>query len=185
MADHAAERDRRTAGPDRSHPGRQPARLHRATPPSASAGRSSSSSSSSWPRSSPGRPCWSRATSAPAMSDKVNRTVQQAFLTAIAMYAVMAPIGYFASPLAARFRQRLARGARAGAAVPAHQLHVQHRHAAVLHADVGAARRRRRAHADAARRDDDDSQRRPQRDPDPRPRSDPGARHRWARRSAP
>ncbi len=30
--------------------------------------------------------------------DKVNRTVQQAFLTAVAMYAVMAPIGYFLSP---------------------------------------------------------------------------------------
>ena len=30
--------------------------------------------------------------------DKVNKTVQQAFLTAVAMYAVMAPIGYFLSP---------------------------------------------------------------------------------------
>ena len=30
--------------------------------------------------------------------DKVNRTVQQAFLTAIAMYAVMGPVGYFAAP---------------------------------------------------------------------------------------
>ena len=30
--------------------------------------------------------------------EKVNRTVQQAFLTAIAMYAVMGPIGYFAAP---------------------------------------------------------------------------------------
>jgi putative MATE family efflux protein len=30
--------------------------------------------------------------------DKVNRTVQQAFLTAIAMYAVLGPIGYVASP---------------------------------------------------------------------------------------
>ncbi|MGH9200821.1 MAG: MATE family efflux transporter, partial [Vicinamibacterales bacterium] len=30
--------------------------------------------------------------------DKVNRTVQQAFLTAIAMYAVLGPIGYLASP---------------------------------------------------------------------------------------
>jgi putative MATE family efflux protein len=30
--------------------------------------------------------------------DKVNRTVQQALLTAIAMYAVMAPIGYFLTP---------------------------------------------------------------------------------------
>jgi putative MATE family efflux protein len=32
-------------------------------------------------------------------AEKVNRTVQQALLTAIAMYAVMAPIGYFATPL--------------------------------------------------------------------------------------
>ena len=31
-------------------------------------------------------------------AERVNRTVQQALLTAIAMYAVMAPIGYFASP---------------------------------------------------------------------------------------
>lgn len=31
-------------------------------------------------------------------SEKVNRTVQQAFLTAIAMYAVLGPIGYFATP---------------------------------------------------------------------------------------
>jgi putative MATE family efflux protein len=30
--------------------------------------------------------------------EKVNRTVQQAFLTAIAMYAVLGPIGYMASP---------------------------------------------------------------------------------------
>ena len=30
--------------------------------------------------------------------DKVNRTVQQALLTAIAMYAVMGPIGYFLTP---------------------------------------------------------------------------------------
>ncbi len=30
--------------------------------------------------------------------DKVNRTVQQAFLTAIVMYAVLGPIGYLASP---------------------------------------------------------------------------------------
>ena len=32
-------------------------------------------------------------------SEKVNRTVLQAFLTALAMYFVMAPIGYFASPV--------------------------------------------------------------------------------------
>ena len=31
-------------------------------------------------------------------ADRVNRTVQQALLTALAMYAVMAPFGYFASP---------------------------------------------------------------------------------------
>src|SRR5687767_13344206 len=31
-------------------------------------------------------------------SDRVNRTVQQALLTALAMYAVMAPIGYFGAP---------------------------------------------------------------------------------------
>jgi putative MATE family efflux protein len=30
--------------------------------------------------------------------EKVNRTVQQAFLTAIAMYAVMGPVGYFLTP---------------------------------------------------------------------------------------
>ena len=32
-------------------------------------------------------------------AEKVNRTVQQALLTAISMYAVMGPIGYFAAPL--------------------------------------------------------------------------------------
>jgi len=32
-------------------------------------------------------------------AERVNRTVQQALLTALAMYAVMAPIGYFATPL--------------------------------------------------------------------------------------
>ena len=30
--------------------------------------------------------------------DKVNKTVQQALLTAIAMYAVMGPVGYFLAP---------------------------------------------------------------------------------------
>ena len=35
--------------------------------------------------------------------EKVNRTVQQAFLTAIAMYAVMGPIGYFAAPFLLNF----------------------------------------------------------------------------------
>jgi putative MATE family efflux protein len=32
-------------------------------------------------------------------SDKVNRTVQQAFLTALAMFVFMAPVGYFAAPV--------------------------------------------------------------------------------------
>ncbi len=32
-------------------------------------------------------------------AEKVNRTVQQAFITALAMYAIMAPVGYFASPV--------------------------------------------------------------------------------------
>lgn len=31
-------------------------------------------------------------------ADKVNRTVQQAFLTAVAMYAVLGPVGYFGTP---------------------------------------------------------------------------------------
>ncbi len=31
-------------------------------------------------------------------SDKVNRTVQQAFLTAVAMFAVLGPVGYFLTP---------------------------------------------------------------------------------------
>ena len=56
-------------------------------------------------------------------AERVNRTVQQALLTAIAMYAVMAPIGYFAAPSLLDFVERLAGSARAGAAVPAHQLH--------------------------------------------------------------
>ncbi len=32
-------------------------------------------------------------------TDRVNKTVQQAFLTAIAMFAVMGPVGYFATPV--------------------------------------------------------------------------------------
>jgi putative MATE family efflux protein len=32
-------------------------------------------------------------------AERVNKTVQQALITALAMYAVMAPIGYFASPI--------------------------------------------------------------------------------------
>src|SRR5689334_16939493 len=31
-------------------------------------------------------------------ADRVNKTVQQALITALAMYAVMAPFGYFAAP---------------------------------------------------------------------------------------
>ena len=87
--------------------------------------------------------------------ERVNRTVQQAFLTAIAMYAVLGPLGYFAAPYLLDLVNASPEVDGARAAVPAHQLHVQHRHAAVLHADLGAARRRRRAHAAAAGRDDD------------------------------
>ena len=72
--------------------------------------------------------------------DKVNKTVQQALLTAIAMYAVMGPIGYFLAPTLLRTGERVGRGQGAGAAVPADQLLAEHRHAAVLHADLGVAR---------------------------------------------
>ena len=78
---------------------------------------------------------------------------------------------------AARSRQRRTRGEGTGAAVPAHQLHVQHRHAAVLHAVRGAPRRRRCAHAAPARPDDDGAQCHPQRRPDSRPRADSVVRH--------
>ena len=42
--------------------------------------------------------------------ERVNRVVQQAFLTAIGMFVVMAAIGYFAAPAPARPGQRRARG---------------------------------------------------------------------------
>ena len=48
-------------------------------------------------------------------ADKVNRIVQQAFLTAVAMFAVLGPVGYFADAVPARSRQRRRRGARAQA----------------------------------------------------------------------
>ena len=62
--------------------------------------------------------------------DKVDRTVYQAFLTAIGMSVlIMAPIGYFAVAVPARLRQRRAGGEGGGAAVPAHHVPVQQRHA--------------------------------------------------------
>ena len=45
-------------------------------------------------------------------ADKVNRTVQQALLTAIAMYAVMGPVGYFLAPSLLDLVNAVARGAR-------------------------------------------------------------------------
>ena len=35
---------------------------------------------------------------APAIPERVNHVVQQAFLTALAMFCVLAPVGYFATP---------------------------------------------------------------------------------------
>ena len=84
--------------------------------------------------------------------DKVNRTVYQAFLTAIGIsLLVMAPLGYVLSPIAARPGQRRPGGESGSAAVPADHVPVQQRHAGLLHAERRAALGRRRAHADDPR----------------------------------
>ena len=50
-------------------------------------------------RCSPGWACWSRASPARTITDKVNRTVYQAFLTAVLLsLGVLAPLGYFLAP---------------------------------------------------------------------------------------
>ncbi len=77
----------------------------------------------------------------------------------------------------ARSRQCRARRESAGAAVPANQLHLQHRDAALLHAVGGAQRGRRCADAAPARSDDDRAERDSQRPPDSRLRADSVVRH--------
>ena len=79
--------------------------------------------------------------------------------------------------VAARSAQRGAGRQGARAAVPAHHVRLEHRHADVLHAQRGAARGGRRAHAAASRRDDDRAERRAERDSHQRPRSDSSAGH--------
>ena len=87
---------------------------------------------------------------------RVDRVVYQAFLVAVLLsVGVLAPSGYFLAPQLLTPRQRQPRSDRAGAAVPADDVPVQHRHAAVLHAGRRAARGRRCANAAASRRGDD------------------------------
>ena len=72
--------------------------------------------------------------------EKVDRTVYQAFLTAIGISLfVLAPIGYLRRADTARPGERRAGGEGAGAAVPAHHVHLQHRNADVLHVERCAA----------------------------------------------
>ena len=60
--------------------------------------------------------------------DRVNRTVYQAFLTAVALsLGMLAPLGYVLSPTTARHRPRRAGRARRGAAVSSDDVRVQHR----------------------------------------------------------
>ena len=88
--------------------------------------------------------------------ERVDRVVYQAFLVAVLLsVGVLAPSGYFLAPRLLSSRQCQPRGRRAGAAVPAHDVPLQHRDAAVLHARRRAARRGRRANAAAAGGRDD------------------------------
>ena len=117
--------------------------------------------------------------------DKVDRTVYQAFLTAIGIsLGIMAPLGYFASPWLLDLVNAAPDGEGRSAAVPAHHVRVQQRHAGLLHAGRRAALGRRRAHADDPRHRDDGAEPRAERHPDPRAGPDPGVRHRRARRWA-
>ena len=60
--------------------------------------------------------------------EKVDRTVYQAFLTAIFIsVGIMAPIGYFVSPLLARSCQRRAERESRSTAVPPHHVRLQQR----------------------------------------------------------
>ena len=73
--------------------------------------------------------------------DKVNRVVYQAFLTAVVLaLGVLAPHRLRRLSLAARAGARVAGGPRRGAAVPADDVRVQPRAAAVLHDRRRAAR---------------------------------------------
>ena len=93
--------------------------------------------------------------------EHVDRVVYQAFLVAVLLsVGVLAPIGYFLAPHLLEAGQRQPRGHGRGAAVPADDVPVQHRHAAVLHAGRRAARGGRCAHAAAPRRGDDGAERR-------------------------
>ena len=110
--------------------------------------------------------------------DKVDRVVYQAFLTAVGIsLLIMAPIGWFASPCAARSRERRTGGEGRGAAVPAHHVPVQHRHDGVLHARRSASRRRRRADAHDARHRDDGAESRAEHRVHSRAGADPRVRH--------
>ena len=78
--------------------------------------------------------------------DKVNRVVYQAFLTSVVLGARRAGAARLRRlALASRTGARVAGGARRGAALPADDVRVQHRPAAVFHDRRRAARRRGRA----------------------------------------
>ena len=99
--------------------------------------------------------------------DKVNRVVYQAFLTAFGLSIILAAIGYFAAPRAARAGERRARGAGRGAAVPARDVHGHLRHDDVLHAERRVPRRGRSATPLRLGVIDDGADDRLQRHPDP------------------
>ena len=110
--------------------------------------------------------------------EKVNRTVYQAFLTAIFIaLGIMAPIGYFVSPASAQSRQRCAGSQSRSVTVSPHHVCVQLRHDDLLHAEHRVAFRRRRAHADDARHHDDCAEHRFERRADSRAWSDSGVRN--------
>ena len=95
--------------------------------------------------------------------DKVDRTVYQAFLTAIGL-ALGGPgaARLRARTLAARLRQRRARGPGGGASLPPDHVRLQQRHAGLLHAGGSAALGGGRAHTAAAGNRTDGAQRHPE-----------------------
>ena len=105
-------------------------------------------------------------------TDKVNRTVYQAFIAAVGIAVlVLAPLGYVFAPRPARLGQRRARRAGGGVAVPPHHAHDQQRDAGLLHAGRRAPLGGRRADADDPRLRPDGPQHRVQRGADPGPRT--------------
>ncbi len=120
--------------------------------------------------------------------EMADRTVYQAFLTAMFIsVGILAPIGYFASPMLLDFVNAAPEVKAQALPVPADHVRIQQRPVDLLHARRRAALGRRRTHADDPRRDADAAQSRPEHHS--HSRASDRFRHsaqpdrRWARRS--